>query len=179
MNKKLEKDLPKRDGFRIFRHSDAAAGLGDHMSTAGLDEPMTKRLKKLSEVQGPNAAETRYLFGGNGMSLASVWFKSGYPLPIHTHNADCLYYIVAGSLTMGTETLNAGDGFFVPAEVPYTYVAGPHGVELLEFRTAEEFDIRFTAKNQKYWDKRYAKIAERRPLWEVEPRPERDLVEEA
>lgn len=160
-------------GFRIVRRKEAQFGRTERLSTVGLDDVMRDRLSELVEVQGPHAAETSYLYGGNGMSLVTAWFKSGYPVVLHTHNVDCLYYIVAGSLKMGVETLEAGDSFFVPAQVPYTYVAGPEGVELLEFRTAENYDIRFTSSSPAYWDKSFARIKERRDVWENEPRPSR------
>ena len=168
---------PTKSGFRIFRRTSEGLGDSGHMKMVGLDEAMLGNLKRLQETQGPDAADTRYLFGGNGMSLCSVWFRSGYPVVLHSHDADCLYYIIAGSIRLGTETLEAGDGFFVPTGVPYTYTAGPDGVELLEFRTAEEFDIRFTSGNANYWDKMLATIAGRRDFWVGERRPSRRVPE--
>ena len=32
-----------------------------------------------------------------GFSILHVWFKADYPVPRHSHDADCLYYIVSGS----------------------------------------------------------------------------------
>ena len=45
-----------------------------------------------------------------------------FPCPATVHNADCLYFIVAGSLRLGSEELGPGDGFFLGVDVPYTYV---------------------------------------------------------
>ena len=70
------------------------------------------------------------------MSLVHAWFGPGYRLPRHTHSADCLYYVISGSAVLGNHTLRAGDGFFVPANAPYQYDAGPEGVEVLEIRGA-------------------------------------------
>jgi hypothetical protein len=70
-------------------------------------------LSRLIETQGPDAAETAYLWGGLGMSLTTAWFKSGYSLPLHTHNADCLYYIERANLSIWTTSRTsrvAGDG---------------------------------------------------------------------
>jgi len=47
-----------------------------------------------------------------------VWFKSGYPLPIHSHDIDCFYQIFAGSMRVGSEELGKGDGVMIPAGVP-------------------------------------------------------------
>jgi hypothetical protein len=72
----------------------------------------------------------------DGMSLVHVWFGANFPLFRHSHpkNGDCLYYVVAGQVIMGSKVLKAGDGFFVPNGMPYKYRAGPEGVEVLEFR---------------------------------------------
>ncbi len=74
--------------------------------------------------------------GPGGMSLVHVWFGPNFPLFRHSHPryGDCLYYVIAGEITMGGRTLRAGSTFFVPNGQPYKYTAGPAGVELLEFR---------------------------------------------
>jgi hypothetical protein len=74
--------------------------------------------------------------GTDGMSLVHAWFGPNFPLFRHSHPkyGDCLYYVVAGEIHMGSRVLKAGDGFFVPNGAPYKYRAGPDGVEVLEFR---------------------------------------------
>ena len=74
--------------------------------------------------------------GPNGMSLTHVWFGPDFQLFRHSHPAygDCLYYVLTGSIIMGSKTLGPGDGFFVPNGLPYKYKAGPEGVQVLEFR---------------------------------------------
>ncbi len=85
--------------------------------------------------------------GPGGFSLVIVDFAPGFLLPRHSHSADCLYYIVEGGIAMGTRVLGPGDGFFVPAEQPYAYRAGPEGVKLLEFRHRSAFDTKFHEKD--------------------------------
>jgi mannose-6-phosphate isomerase-like protein (cupin superfamily) len=63
--------------------------------------------------------EVKVLFSMPGFSLLHAWLKKDYPLAAHTHDADCLYWIVSGALQYGDQTLRKGDGFFVPANVPY------------------------------------------------------------
>ena len=74
--------------------------------------------------------------GPNGMSLVHVWFGANFPLFRHSHPqyGDCLYYVIAGEISMGSRKLGSGSTFFVPNGQPYKYTAGPAGVELLEFR---------------------------------------------
>jgi quercetin dioxygenase-like cupin family protein len=109
---------------------DTAAAFGENIA-AGLGAgAQTKVLLRQSKDEG-------------GFSLVTLWFKPGYPLPRHTHNVDCVYYVISGSVIMGNQTLQAGDGFFVPEDAPYQYSAGPDGVEVLEIRHGvEHFDMK-------------------------------------
>src|SRR5215472_7505846 len=71
--------------------------------------------------------------------------------PMESHSADCLYYVVSGEAHMGSRVLKPGDGFFILAEAPYAYTAGPEGVEVLEFRHATTFDIKIRDKTLEHW----------------------------
>jgi quercetin dioxygenase-like cupin family protein len=115
------------------------------------------------------------LFSAPGFSLTHVWFKSGFPLPRHSHDADCLYYVVSGSLEIGTEILKAGDGFFVGCDVPYAYTPGEEGVEVLEFRTSDRFNIRLLAENPAFWARSIAETRRRQDAWANEPLPARSV----
>ena len=122
------------------------------------------QLEGLMQVHRPDLAsgeEVKILANLPGFTLAHVWFKRDYPLPRHSHDCDCLYYIIAGSLKMGTEALGPRDSFFIGADVPYTYTPGPDGVELLEFRHATHFDIKLLTNNETFWQ-RAVEIAEQR-----------------
>lgn len=116
-------------------------------------------------------AQVKLLFAAPGMSLAHAWFKSGFPLPRHSHDTDCLYYIVAGSLRIGTEELSAGDSFFVGAGVPYAYTPGDAGVEVLEFRSSNSFNIRMFADNPAYWRRAAQQVQGKRSDWVDEAPP--------
>jgi hypothetical protein len=115
--------------------------------------------------------QLKVLFSVPGFSLVYVWFKSGFPLPRHTHNVDCLYYIVGGSLKLGSEELSTGDGFFIGKDVPYTYTPGERGVEVLEFRASNRFNIDVLAGNPAFWARAVETVRERRGAWESERQP--------
>jgi hypothetical protein len=87
-----------------------------------------------------------------GMSLVYARFLKGYRLPRHSHSADCLYYVVSGEAHIGGRVIGAGDGFFVRAGQPYTYTAGPDGIEILEFRGATSFDMRIFDRTVEKWE---------------------------
>ena len=42
--------------------------------------------------------------------------------------------------------MHTGTGFFVPADAPHAYSAGPEGIEILEFRNATEFDMKISER---------------------------------
>jgi mannose-6-phosphate isomerase-like protein (cupin superfamily) len=118
--------------------------------------------------------ETKLLINLPGFSLVHVRFKKDYPLLRHSHDADCLYYVVAGSLKLGTETLGPGDGFFIPAGAPYTYRPGPQGVEVLEFRHATQFDFRNLSENEAFYTKGVETVAANREAWRQAKSPGTD-----
>lgn len=148
--------------FQIFRGADAP--LLEETGIMSLPEFTPEQIAGMAGMYRPELArgdQTRVLINLPGFSLTHVWFKADYPLPRHSHDCDCLYYIIAGSLRLGTEELGARDGFFLPANVPYTYTPGPEGVELLEFRHATAFDFKLLVQGDAFW-KRAVQTAEAR-----------------
>jgi quercetin dioxygenase-like cupin family protein len=155
------KDAPALDEFGSMNYvlpDDSAAGLG-----------------KLAELGMNDGAELNVLFSVPGFSLTSIWFKPGFTLPIHSHNSDCLYYVISGSVIMGNETLSAGDGLFLPADTWYSYAAGPEGAELLEFRHAEQFDFKVRSGVPKHWEKLAEACLKHRGGWKDAVRPVRQI----
>ena len=104
-----------------------------------------------------------------GFSLLHVWFKANYPLPRHSHDSDCMYYVISGEAIMGNQTLRAGDSFFVPADAPYVYAAGPDGVEVLEIRhNVGQFDMKIPDHTPERWQEMTDISAANRERWESE-----------
>ncbi|QIG80827.1 cupin domain-containing protein [Stakelama tenebrarum] len=162
----------RKPRFEIRRGTDASdfeeSGL---MQSNPLTETEMAGAGATMEAGVMDGTNVKLLFDMPGMSLARAWFKSGFPLPRHTHNTDCLYYVLAGSLRMGTEELVAGDTFFVGADVPYSYVPGPDGVEVLEFRASNAFDIKLMANNKAFWDKATEMVRDKQAAWAEETPP--------
>lgn len=155
--------------FRIFRGSDGREC--DLMaSEQSADEAET--MASIAAL-GPLdfGSDLKVLFDTPGFSLIRVWFKSGYPLPRHTHNVDCLYYITGGSVRMGQEELRAGDGFFVGANVPYTYLPGDEGVEMLEIRPSNSFDIKVMGNSPAMQSRFLETVQARQEAWTQESAP--------
>lgn len=166
------RNAEKAPKFAIYRASDAPDfDELEVMEVSGLTPIIQEGLQKAVAEGASEGNVVRLLFAMPGMSLTYAWFKSGFPLPLHSHNADCLYYIVAGSLKIGTEELSAGDGFFVGCDVPYTYTPGEKGVEVLEFRTADHFDIRFLGKTNAYWEKTVTALRREKVSWNDQVKP--------
>lgn len=173
----------RRKRMEIFRFSDGERMKEDNMPFLGLDEKALAGVAKLMQATPPDVEgeTTTVLFrerGEEGLSLAYAWFKSGYVLPRHSHDADCIYYIIAGSLVMGTQTLGKGDGMFIPRDATYAYEVGPEGLEVLEFRNASRFHIHFKDNDDAYWDKQAKARADNAPAWADEvPPSQRGLAE--
>ena len=163
--------------MKVFRASEAT-DIQEHMPVIGVDDSVQTGLRMLAEATGeyPPASGTRAIVlfcepGDQGLSLSYVWFKSGYVLPRHSHDADCLYYVLGGELHMGTQTIRRGDGIFIPANAAYTYEAGPNGVEVLEFRNATRFHFRFQGNDDAHWSRIANVLKANCPKWENEPPP--------
>jgi hypothetical protein len=155
--------------FRIYRGQDAPP-LGSAKERTFTPDPsyqpgpvITDGLARLQEAGFRNGGTGRLLYSGPGLHVSYVWFKNGFPLPLHSHSADCL--------RVGTETLTVGDGVFVPAEVPYTFTPGPDGVEILEIRTSSDFDSKYRSRNPAYWDKAVATVEAHQAQWHEEAQP--------
>ena len=158
--------------FAIYRASEAR-DYAEH-AVMSLDDITPVMAEGLAHYNSPGTETgqiVKLLYAAPGFSLSHVWFKSGYPLPLHSHTSDCLYYIVAGSLQIGTEVLGVGDGFFVGSDVPYTYMPGPEGVEVLEFRNTDKLNIRFRSNAKAVWDKAAMVLAAHSAAWRKEQPP--------
>jgi mannose-6-phosphate isomerase-like protein (cupin superfamily) len=165
-----------RKRMTIFRGSEAAVMDEESMPFVGVDEGVMAGFAKLmANGATPGAGEqTKILFrepGEEGLSLSYGWFKSGYILPRHSHNADCVYYVLAGELQAGSATLRKGDGIFVPAEHGYSFEAGPEGVEFIEFRNATHFNMFFKGNDEAHWDRIAGVYQAKADVWPDEVPP--------
>jgi mannose-6-phosphate isomerase-like protein (cupin superfamily) len=129
--------ITKRTGIRIYRMKDAPELKGSDF-VDDLEYANSELRDVFSLLSSASASLSRVLVrqppDEGGFSVLYLFFKANYPLLRHRHGSDCLYVIVSGSAVMGRQTLNVGDSFFVPANAPYSYTAGPEGVEVLEIR---------------------------------------------
>ncbi len=166
------KSEAKGAGFEIFRAADCPSlDEAGHMELVNTTPEQEAGIGQALEAGFSEGNVVKTLFSQPGFSLTYAWFKSEFPLPLHTHNADCLYYVIAGTLQLGNETLGAGDGFFVPKDKAYRYTPGREGVEVLEFRHAEDFNIDFLAKTSGVWEKIAQNISSKRDSWAQETPP--------
>ena len=157
--------------FAIYRGADGR-DYGEHniQSMDDITPVMAEGLAHYANAHADGQA-VKLLYAAPGFSLTYVWFKSGYPLPLHSHSNDCLYHILAGTLKIGKEVLGVGDGFFVAKDVAYTYEVGPEGVEVLEFRKTDKLNIRFRSNDKSVWDKAAAVLAAHSSAWTAEQPP--------
>lgn len=137
----------RRKGIVLFRGKDAPGLFESGAMSFPVFDAADQEALKADGPRSPNIAlggHDAVLFrgeGDDGFSLVKAWFGPHYVLPRHSHDGDCMYYVVEGSVVMGSQVLEAGDGFFVPSGALYAYEAGPEGVVVLEFRTRTSFGM--------------------------------------
>ncbi len=169
-------ELPRGPGLTIIRAADARPHHGRQPRSADapgfqLHPAIARGMQQLREEGNSGGAMAVTLFSSPTMHVSYVWFKSGYPLPIHSHDVDCFYQLFAGSMKVGTEVLKQGDGVMIPAGTPYTVTPGDAGVEFFEFRTGEDYDTHYRAKSDSYWDRGTGVHRERKAVWAEEQAP--------
>jgi mannose-6-phosphate isomerase-like protein (cupin superfamily) len=161
----------------IFRNSDALPlDTTDTMSAPDFPEGVDELLTEYDASQLMAGSDVELLFrqaGDDGFSLVRAWFGPDYVLPRHHHNKDCTYYVVKGEITLGSQVVGAGEGFFVPAGHSYGYRAGPQGVEILEFRHATSFDMHIVDDQKGKWDEIYHVAYSHHDAWEKQKRSRR------
>jgi hypothetical protein len=168
----MAQETETRPPFEVFRARDAVDyAEGGPMEAMPMTDVESAGMASLMQNGMMEGGTVKLLYSRPGMSLTYCWFKSGYPLPRHSHSTDCLYFIVSGSLKIGTEELGPGDGFFLGTDVPYTYVPGENGVEVMEFRTSDKFDFKALANSHTYWDKQLANLLAAKGKWAEETAP--------
>lgn len=147
-----EGDRPARR-LRLFRATDSIDITTGMMPLDNVSEIDAMAMAAAAEGEDQVGVFAKVLFADEaaGISIAYTWFKPNFILPKHSHNADCAYYVISGEAHLGNEILRAGDGFFVPAGGNYQYAAGPDGVEVMEFRTAAQFNMRFSGNSEADW----------------------------
>jgi mannose-6-phosphate isomerase-like protein (cupin superfamily) len=166
-----EKGAP---GFVFTRAADAVPHTG--RSQRGTGEPgfalHPAILRGMAQMRdNTNGAAALTLFSSPNCHVSYVWFKSGYPLPIHSHDTNCYYLVIAGSMKVGSEVLGKGDGVQIQAGAPYTVTPLDEGVEFLEIRESPEYDTHFRAKTDSYWDRVAETRAARKDIWAEEKQP--------
>jgi mannose-6-phosphate isomerase-like protein (cupin superfamily) len=161
-------------GFTFTRAADAAPHTG--RTQRGADAPgfelhpaVLRGMAQMRDNTGGAAALT--LFSSPNCHVSYVWFKSGYPLPIHSHDTNCYYLVIAGSMKVGSEVLGKGDGVQIPAGAPYTVTPLDEGVEFLEIRESPDYDTHFRARTDAYWDRVAETRAARKEIWAKEKAP--------
>lgn len=166
---------PSKARFSMFTYHDAPMFAETDMLTelGGPDHAVAMYEKSLA-AGGDDGAQSRVLFRQaepDGVSVLQVYMQRGMSVPRHSHDADCLYYVVTGQLRLGNRSLGPGDGAFVPGGMTYTVAAGPDDVEFLEIRTSTSFDMQLREGSPEGWDALVGEMEAHRDHWRAHPVP--------
>jgi mannose-6-phosphate isomerase-like protein (cupin superfamily) len=163
-------------GFRITRGKDSVPHTGKKQRAS--DDPefvlhpsIARGMQLFRDTADCGGSVARTLFSTPTLHVSYIWFKSGFPLPLHSHDVDCYYLVIAGSMSVGVEELGKGDGVFIPAGMPYTVTPGGQGVEFIEMRTSPDYDTHYRAKSTTYWDRFAETRRARKAIWAKEKAP--------
>jgi len=159
--------MEDKPSMAIFRASDARQMTGEDGHFEPVPPGVTDGWGLMFDAGLADGTVAKLLLDLPGFALVYNWFKPHFPLPRHSHSVDCLYFIISGSLRLGTEDLAPGDGFFIGADVPYSYSIGEEGLEILEFRHKGFFSTKSFAAKQDYWDRALASITSNRDAWKA------------
>jgi len=163
----------QRRGISIFRAANARGHLPADAPEGSepdylfqLAEEQIPPMLATSEVFASGAVSTELVRNAGGFGLLHLWWKPNFPLPRHSHDSDCLYYVVSGTLVMGNRTLRSGDSFFVPSNAPYQYTSGPDGAEVLEIRHGvAHTDMTWLGDTDQYVKTVHEAMEENRETW--------------
>jgi quercetin dioxygenase-like cupin family protein len=158
-------DRRSSEGIELFGEDDATDLIGSGtMTVPELLDPDVSL--DIAAQLGASGQTVKVLYRSEEYGTSLVWssFAPHYMLPRHSHSADCLYYVVRGEARLGNRVVAAGGGFFVPADAPYAYSAGPDGIEILEFRHAATFDMKITETAARF-ERILENIREHGPTW--------------
>ncbi|MBV9559482.1 MAG: hypothetical protein JOY90_03320 [Bradyrhizobium sp.] len=155
----------KKPKMQIYRAKECRHMTEEEGTVSSMPESAAVGLARMAEAGMADGYVIKVLFDAPGFALHYAWFKPNYPLGRHSHSVDALYYIVSGSMKLGTEWLGAGDGFWLAGDTPYIYTAGPEGLEILEFRHTSKFTSAAQGGTKAFWDKAVGTIEANRDAW--------------
>jgi quercetin dioxygenase-like cupin family protein len=144
--------LPASDEFSIFT-GEPVHSLRDMLTEVTFTSGPGEEFAATSMFNGLRSLVPFCHAGSEGFSIVRVYLAPNYILPAHTHNSDCLYYVLRGRAILGKRVIEPGGGFFVPSGKAYGYTAGDEGVEVLEFRHATTTDFHETERSPARWQK--------------------------
>ncbi len=102
---------------------------------SGVLEHFAGRVQRQSMVTNPDT---------DGMSLTIFRLQPGTVFPRHRHDVDYIELVLEGEVHHGNRVLKAGEGVFRSAGSPYTYVVGPQGAVIADFRAHTYYKTAYT-----------------------------------
>jgi ChrR Cupin-like domain len=108
---------------------------------SGVLEHFAGRVQRQAMVTNPDT---------DGMSLTIFRLEPGTVFPRHRHDVDYIELVLEGEVHHGNRVLKAGEGVFRSAGSPYTYVVGPEGAVIADFRAHTFYKTAYTDPADKW-----------------------------
>jgi len=133
-----------RRGISIFRAEEATPILEtDFMGMPTMtDEALAAGGPEIYMASAPGTdvrVAVRQTPEEGGFSILHVRFKADYPVLRHTHDADCLYYIVSGSAYSYGRRMGPGDFLHADAGTDHSELWTEEGAQVLLVIPPEDY----------------------------------------
>ncbi len=76
--------------------------------------------------------------GGEALQLLEIDYRPGADIVLHAHVEDEIIFVLAGTLHIGFQVVEAGSSVFVAGDTLYGFRAGPDGLRILNFRPRQD-----------------------------------------
>ncbi len=169
-----ERPAEAKRSIEIHRFNDAKSQVEAGLNRYSTPQSVNDTMAGLAAVGLREGFTSRCLYRSpdpDGFLLMHGWFKSNTIIPPHSHDTDCLYYVISGAISMGDQTLGSGDVLFVPANAVYSFFMGPEGAQFLEFRDVSDFDTNIRPGAPSFWDRMKGVVEANRENWRTETPP--------
>ncbi|MGE4431286.1 MAG: cupin domain-containing protein [Sphingobium sp.] len=95
-------------------------------------------LPRLGEAEKASHVAFHEQGDAQSLQLFEIAYEPGADIEVHAHHEDEIIYILGGSMKLGNRTVGPGSSLFVQGGTLYSFMAGPDGLKMLNFRARRD-----------------------------------------